>query len=138
MRPGEPQHTYLWVIEFIMDPASEAKDFNLLFAPMPWTDCAHIEAALMVFESRELAEAGLEHYLARTAPEAEDCASYHLLSLAAWELLDMLEATPREYGLTHVTINPIISRYFENVEGCSALYDVGAFMDDLRYSFDLQ
>lgn len=127
----------LWVIEFVMDPATEENRTHLLFAPLPWTEGDRIEAALMVFESRQLAEAGLQHYLAWTAPEAED-PSYFLLPLEPWELLEMLQRSTPEDGVTHVTLNPILSRHFETAEGYSALYGVGDFIHDLRRTFDLE
>lgn len=73
-----------------MDPAPEGGCSSLLCAPLPWTEDGHIEAALMVFESQTLAEAGLEHYLVRTAPERSPDSSHFIMPLTPEELIDIL------------------------------------------------
>lgn len=92
----------------------------------------------MIFESQALAEAGLEHYLVRTAPEQGSNSPHFLMFLTPEELIDILQAAPEEYGCTHVVVNGILSRYFENAEGYSAVSRVEDFIKDLKRTFELE
>jgi hypothetical protein len=62
-----------------------------------------------------LAEAGLEHYLARTG---QDGRSYSLTGFSAQELVGILREAPE--GFDRVAINPILSLHFPDAEGYSA------------------
>jgi len=74
-----------------------------------------VRAAVLVYESRALTEAGLAHYLARTG---QDGRSYSLMDLSAQELVGILRDAPE--GFDRVAINPILSLHFPEVEGYSA------------------
>jgi hypothetical protein len=74
-----------------------------------------VRAAVLVYESRALAEAGLAHYLLRTG---QDGRSYGLAEFSACELADILRESPE--GFDRVAVNPILSLHFPDAEGYSA------------------
>jgi len=119
-----------WAIEYAMNPSSEERSCGLLCMPLPWDEGEIIQAALMIFESRTLAKAGLEHYLAWTGQD--HTSSYRLLPLTSRELIEILEARPEGGGFDYVAINPIMSLYFRSTVGYSAGSRTDDFINDLK------
>lgn len=122
MKPDTEQAATFWAIEYARYPSPDGEDCGLLCMPLPWEDGDTIRAAVALFESRSLASAGLDHYLALTE---QPPASYHLVPLGCRELIEVLEARP-ENGFDYVAVNPIFSRYFPD----TASYSVGTRTTD--------
>jgi hypothetical protein len=123
----DPQDATFWAIEHLRSPSPEGESGGLLCMPLPWGEGETIRAALMIYESRVLAEEGLKHYLARTEQNPH---SYGVLALSAEDLVEILEGRPE--GFERVAINPILSRYFPDGEGYSAGFGMEDFVDDLK------
>jgi hypothetical protein len=78
-----------------------------------------------------LAEAGLEHYLARTG---RDGRSYAPMAFSAGELAGILEGAPE--GFDRVAINPILSLHFPGAEGDAAGLSTEDFAAEIRSAKD--
>jgi hypothetical protein len=99
MKAKEATGVRFWAIEYARSPSpGGTQGSGLLCMPLPWEEGQTIRAAVMVYESRPLAEAGLGHYLAWTEQEP---ASYSLVGLWAEELAEILEGSPE--GFDRVT-----------------------------------
>lgn len=72
----------------------DGESSGLLCVPLPWEEGDNIGAAVMIYESRALAQAGLDHYLALTGAASSPCSPYHLLPLGVRELVGVLETRP--------------------------------------------
>jgi hypothetical protein len=127
MKPKDASGVRLWAIEYARSPNPGGTQSGLLCVPLPWDEGGTVRAAVMVYESRPLAEAGLEHYLAWTG---QDTASYSLLELPAEELAEILEGSPE--GFDRVAINPILSLHFRDAEGYSAGLRTEDFVAELK------
>ena len=115
MEAGSVEDVTLWAIAYARRPNPAGDSIGLLSVPLPWEEGETVRAAVLVYESRTLAEAGLEHYLARTG---QDARSYSLMSFSGRELAGVLEDGPE--GFDRVAINPILSLHFPGAEGYSA------------------
>lgn len=115
MEPGATEDVTLWVIAYARDPNPADEPPALLSVPLPWDEGDTVRAAVLVYESLALAEAGLGHYLARTG---QDGGCYSPVALSGRELATILEEAPEGFGW--VAINPILSLHFPDVEGYSA------------------
>ena len=115
MEAGSLEDVTLWTIAYARNPAPAGEASSLLCLPLPWDEGETVRAAVLVYESRALAEAGLEHYRARTG---QDDRSYGLMAFSARELAEILREAPE--GFDRVAINPILSLYFPGAEGYSA------------------
>jgi hypothetical protein len=128
MKAKGPIGVRFWAIEYARSPSpGGTQGSGLLCMPLPWEEGETIRAAVMVYESRLLAEAGLEHYLAWTGQED---ASYSLVGLSAEELAQILEGSPE--GFDRVAINPIVSLHFPDAEGYSAGLRTEEFVAELE------
>jgi hypothetical protein len=128
MKAKDPSGVRFWAIEYARSPSPGGTQGSaLLCMPLPWEEGETIRAAVMVYESRPLAEAGLGHYLAWTGQED---ASYSLLGLSAEELAKILEGSPE--GFDRVAINPIVSLHFPEAEGYSAGLRTEEFVAELQ------
>lgn len=125
------QEVRLWAIRYERRPAPAWEPPALLCVPLPWDEGETVRAAVLVYESRALAEAGLWHYLARTG---ENGRSYSVMAFSARELAAILEDGPE--GFDHVAINPILSLYFPNAEGYSAGLSTGDFAAEIKTAAD--
>ncbi|HKH12440.1 MAG TPA: hypothetical protein VKA73_14970 [Rubrobacter sp.] len=115
MEAGSMEDVTLWTIAYARNPAPAGESPALLCLPLPWDEGETVQAAVLVYESRALAEAGLAHYQARTG---QDHHSYSLMAFSARELAEILREGPE--GFDRVAINPILSLYFPGAEGYSA------------------
>ena len=115
MGAGPLEDVTLWTIAYTRNPGPTVEPSALLCMPLPWDEGETVQAAVLVYESRALAEAGLEHYQARTG---QDDRSYSLVAFSARELMGILREAPE--GFDRVAINPILSRYFPGADGYSA------------------
>lgn len=115
MGAGPTEDVTLWTIKYSRNPAPAGEPTALLCLPLPWDEGETVRAAVLVYESRALAEAGLEHYLARTG---QDGRSYGLAEFSARELAEILRQGPE--GFDRVAVNPILSLHFPDAEGYSA------------------
>jgi hypothetical protein len=128
MKAKDASGVRFWAIEYARSPSpGGTQGSGLLCMPLPWEEGETIRAAVMVYESRPLAEAGLGHYLAWTGQED---ASYSLLELPAEELAEILEGSPE--GFDRVAINPIVSLHFPEAEGYSAGLRTEEFVAELK------
>jgi hypothetical protein len=128
MKAKDATGVRFWAIEYARSPSpGETQASGLLCMPLPWEEGGTIRAAVMVYESRPLAEAGLDHYLAWTGQED---ASYSLLELWAEELAEILEGSPE--GFDRVAMNPIVSLHFPEAEGYSAGLRTEEFVAELE------
>jgi hypothetical protein len=128
MKAKDASGVRFWAIEYARSPSpGGTQGSGLLCMPLPWEEGETIRAAVMVYESRPLAEAGLGHYLAWTG---QDPASYSLLGLWAEELAEILEGSPE--GFDRVAINPIVSLHFPEAEGYSASLRTEEFVAELK------
>jgi hypothetical protein len=127
MKPKDATGVRFWAIEYARSPNPGGIQNGLLCMPLPWEEGETVRAAVMVYESRPLAEEGLDHYLAWTG---QDGASYSLLELPAEELAEILEGSPE--GFDRVAINPILSLYFPEAEGYSAGLRTEEFVAELE------
>src|SRR5215211_2972061 len=127
MKPKDASGVRFWAIEYARSPSPGRTQSGLLCVPLPWEEGETVRAAVMVHESRPLAEAGLGHYLAWTGQEP---ASYSLLGLPAEELAQILEGSPE--GFDRVAINPILSLHFPEAEGYSAGLRTEEFVAELE------
>ena len=128
MKAKDESGVRFWAIEYARNPSpGGTQESGLLCMPLPWEEGGTVRAAVMVYESRPLAEAGLEHYLAWTGQED---ASYSLLGLWAEELAEILEESPE--GFDRVAINPIVSLHFPEAEGYSAGLRTEEFVAELQ------
>ena len=112
-------------------PAPEPEVSGLLCVPLPWEEGDRIEAAAMIFESQALAQAGLDHYVARVGAVKGFGSPYRLLPLRPRDLIQILETRP-ESGFDHVAINPILSRHFPEADGYSAGLSTEEFVEVLK------
>jgi hypothetical protein len=127
MKPIDASGVRFWAIEYARNPSpGGTQGSGLLCVPLPWEEGETVRAAVMVYESRPLAEAGLDHYLAWTG---QDSASYSLVGLPAAELAEILERSPE--GFDRVAINPIVSLHFPDAEGYSAGLRTEEFVAEL-------
>jgi len=115
MEAGSLEDATLWTIAHARNPAPAGEPSALLCLPLPWDEGGTVQAAVLVYESRALAEAGLEHYRARTG---QDDRSYDLMAFSARELVRILREAPE--GFDRVAINPVLSLYFPGADGYSA------------------
>jgi hypothetical protein len=115
MEAGSTEDVTLWTIEYSRNPAPAGEPPALLCLPLPWDEGETVRAAVLVYESRTLAEAGLEHYLVRTG---QDGRSYGLAQFTVCELAEILREGPE--GFDRVAVNPILSLHFPDAEGYSA------------------
>jgi hypothetical protein len=130
MKPIDASGVRFWAIEYARNPSpGGTQESGLLCMPLPWDEGQTVRAAVMVYESRPLAEAGLDHYLAWTGQDGAS-SSYSLLELCAEELAEILEGSPE--GFDRVALNPILSLYFPEAEGYSAALRVEEFVAELR------
>ena len=128
MKAKDESGLRFWAIEYARSPSpGGTQESALLCMPLPWDEDETIRAAVMVYESRPLAEAGLGHYLTWTGQED---ASYSLLELPAEELAEILEGSPE--GFDRVAINPIVSLHFPEAEGYSAGLRTEEFVGELE------
>lgn len=120
-----------WGIEYERSPNPAGEPGALLAVPLPWDedDGYEIRAAVLVYETRDLARTGLEHYLVRSGAAAY---SYGLLPFAAPELADVLEARPEGGGFDHVALNPVPSRYFPDTISYTTGWTTEEFVAALR------
>ena len=128
MKPKDASGVRFWAIEYARSPSpGGTQGSGLLCVPLPWNEGETIRAAVMVYESRPLAEAGLEHYLAWTG---QNPASYSLLGDPAEELAEILQGSPE--GFDRVAINSILSLHFPEAEGYSAGLRTEDFVAELK------
>jgi hypothetical protein len=128
MKAKDASGVRFWAIEYARSPSPGGTPASgLLCMPLPWEEGGTIRAAVMVYESRPLAEAGLRHYLAWTGQED---ASYSLLELPVEELAHILEGSPE--GFDRVAMNPIVSLHFPEAEGYSAGLRTEEFVAELK------
>jgi hypothetical protein len=128
MKAKEATGVRFWAIEHARSPSPRGtQGSGLLCMPLPWDEDETIRAAVMVYESRPLAEAGLGHYLAWTGQEP---ASYSLVGLPAEELAEILEGSPE--GFDRVAMNPIVSLHFPEAESYSAGLRAEEFVAELK------
>jgi hypothetical protein len=128
MKAKDASGVRFWAIEYARSPSPGGTQASgLLCMPLPWEEGGTIRAAVMVYESRPLAEAGLRHYLAWTGQED---ASYSLLELPVEELAHILEGSPE--GFDRVAMNPIVSLHFPEAEGYSAGLRTEEFVAELK------
>jgi hypothetical protein len=128
MKPKDATGVRFWAIEYARSPSpGETQGSALLCMPLPWDEDETIRAAVMVYESRPLAEAGLDHYLAWTG---QDSASYSLVGLWAEELAEILQGSPE--GFDRVALNPILPLHFPEAEGYSAGLRTEEFVAELE------
>ena len=128
MKPKDASGVRFWAIEYARSPSpGGTQGSGLLCMPLPWDEGGTIRAAVMVYESRPLVEAGLEHYLAWTGQAP---ASYSLVGLPAEELAKILEGSPEDFD--RVAINPIVSLHFPDAEGYSAGLRTEDFVAELK------
>ena len=67
MKAKDESGLRFWAIEYARSPSpGGTQGSGLLCMPLPWEEGGTVRAAVMVYESRPLAEAGLDHYLAWT------------------------------------------------------------------------
>jgi hypothetical protein len=119
-----------WTIEYVMN-LPEGDTSGLLCAPLPWEEGDTVGAAVMVYESRALAQVGLDHYLALIGAASGPASPYHLLPLGVRELVEILEMRPEE-GFERVALNPIVSRYFPEAAGHSPAMPTDDFIKALN------
>lgn len=105
----------LWTIAYARSPNPTGEPASLLSAPFSWDEGETVRAAVLAYESPELAEIGLRHYLARTG---QDGRGYGLMAFQASELAGILEEGPE--GFDRVAVNPILSIHFPDAEGYAA------------------
>ncbi len=129
MDPGVRHKAVFWAIGWSRNPDPDGQNIGLLSLPLPWDEGETLRAAVLVFESRPLAEAGLDHYLALTD---EPPSSYGLLRFAAPELVSVLEDRPEGGGFDRVALNPVPSRYFPGAVTYSAGWLTEEFVADLQ------
>ena len=115
MEAGSTEDVTLWTIEYSRNPAPAGEPPALLCLPLPWDEGETVRAAVLVYESRTLAEVGLAHYLVRAG---QDGRSYGLAQFTACELAEILREGPE--GFDRVAVNPILSLHFPDAEGYSA------------------
>jgi hypothetical protein len=115
MEAGSTEDVTLWAIAYVRSPNPAGEPPALLSMPLPWDEGKTVRAAVLVYESFALAEAGLEHYLARTRLGG---GSYSLMAFSGKELVRILEDAPE--GFDRVAINPILSLHFPGAEGYAA------------------
>jgi hypothetical protein len=87
MEAGSLEDATLWTVAYTRNPGPTLESSALLCMPLPWDEGETVQAAVLVYESRALAEAGLEHYQARTG---QDDRSYNLMAASASELAEIL------------------------------------------------
>ena len=125
------EHATFWAIEYAMRlPSPDGESRGLLCVPLPWEEGDQIGAAVMIFESRVLARAGLYHYLALIGVEKNADAPYRLLPLGVRDLTRILETRP-EGGFECVAVNPILSRYFPEEDGHLVCFPTQEFIEAL-------
>ena len=135
MELGTGHPVAFWAIEYVRSPDPRGESCGLLCMPLPWDEGEIIRAAVAIFESRPLAEAGLDHYLAWTE---QDPASYHLLRLTAPELIEVLETRPEGAGFDHIALNSILSRYFRGTVGYSEGLYTEDFIESLKRTLNIE
>jgi hypothetical protein len=113
------------------DPNATGEPTSLLSVPLPWDEGETVRAAVRVYESLQLAEAGLGHDLARSG---QDGRSYAPMAFSGRELAGRLEGGTRGFGW--VTINPILSLHFPDIEGHSVALSTEDFAAEIRSAKD--
>jgi hypothetical protein len=126
MGAGSEEGVTLWAIAHERSPNPTGEPTVLLAMPLPWEAGESVRAAVLVYESLALAEAGLEHYLARTG---QDGRSYAPMAFPGRELAEIIGEGPEGFGW--VAINPILSLRFPNAEGHSAGLRVEEFAAEI-------
>lgn len=124
-----------WAIEYVRNPNFGGDSSGLLCMPLPWESEETIRAAVVIFESYSLAEAGLDHYLLWTEQRP---ASYRLLRFNAQELAEILERRSEDASFEHIALNPILSRYFQDTVGYSEGLRTEDFIEALKRTVSIE
>jgi hypothetical protein len=129
MEAGSARDATLWAIEWARSPNPAGDARGLLSMALPWEEGDAVRAAVLVYESWPLAEAGLEHYLAVTG---EHPSSYGVRRFSPSELIAALEGRPEGGGFDRVALNTIPSRLFPEAVSYSAGWPTEDFVAHLE------